>query len=127
MPRGEWGAGQKVPERSLSVTRNEAGQWKQGWSAAVEHLPGMHKATGSKPSTERGECLLSLLSVSCLPRTASPCHMLPLPGARAKQPRTEPSKTRSQNKPFLGKWSLIGGQEQAKTEGITLHQRGRLS
>lgn len=60
------------------------GQWKQGWSSAVEHLPGMHKATGSKPSTERGECLLSLLSVSCLPRTASPCHMLPLPGARGQ-------------------------------------------
>lgn len=80
----------------------------------MEHLPGMHTAPGSRPSPERGDRLFSpfigLLSAK---------NSQPLPGSQhqvhgAKHPRTEPSKTMSQNKPFLGKRSLRGGQRQER-------------
>lgn len=89
-------------------------EWKPGWSTAVEHLPGMHTAPGSMPSPERGKRLFSpfigLLSAK---------NSQPLPGSQhqargAKHPRTEPSKTMSQNKPFLGKRSLRGGRGQER-------------
>lgn len=51
MPRGEWEAGQKVPERSSSVIRNEAGAVEAGvelsgralaWHAQGHRLQAQH-------------------------------------------------------------------------------------
>lgn len=90
---------------------------KQGeWKPRVEHLPGTHKALGSMPSREKRTFTFPfylLLVCQEQPALATCSHHW---AHGAKQPRTEPSKTMSQNKPFLRKWSLIGGQEQAKTK-----------
>lgn len=70
-------AGEKVPERSSSVIRNEAvgvealGRAQRGALAWHARDPRRHAQHGEKRTF-----YFSLLSASCLPRTVSPCHML---------------------------------------------------
>lgn len=115
MPREEWVAGKKVPERSTSVMRMKQGEWKPG----VEHLPGMYKGPRlhAQHREKRTFTFPFYLLLVCQEQPAlATCSHHPVHGA--KQPGTEPSKTMSQNKPFLGEWSLLGGQGQAKTKEL---------
>lgn len=91
-------------------------EWKPWAERSVGHLPGTHGTLGAMPSTERSERFtfpFYLLLVCQEQRALATCS-LPPPGAWGQATRTEPSKTRSQNKPLLGKWSLTGGQERPR-------------
>lgn len=91
-------------------------EWKPWAERSVGHLPGTHGTLGAMPSTERSERFTFpfYLLLVCQEQWALATCSLPPPGAWGQATRTEPSKTRSQNKPLLGKWSLTGGQERPR-------------